>query len=73
MAQIQGLDILQSALSAGARIDLLGDPNYASSAARWSDRGTPKPGAVVNVATEGDVETTVLSSPCLRTSVKEPS
>ena len=29
--------------------------------ARWSDLSTPKPGAVVNVATESDIEATVSS------------
>lgn len=63
MAQIQGLDILKSALSAEATFDTIGEESYEKSAARWSDLGTPKPGVVVNVASEADVEATV-SLPC---------
>ena len=57
----QKLETLKSTLSSGATIDLIGDANYTSSAARWSDLHTPKPGAVVNVATESDIEATVSS------------
>jgi hypothetical protein len=59
MAQIRNIDALTASLSSGATIDYKGDANYATSAARWSDLNAPKPGAVVNVASEADIEATV--------------
>ncbi len=56
MAQIQGLDLLKSSLSAHATIVLQGDVSYAGSTARWSEKDAPKPGAVVNVTSEAAVE-----------------
>jgi hypothetical protein len=61
MAQIQNLDALTARLSSAATIDIKGDANYATSAARWSDLNTPKPGVVVNVTSEADIEATVRS------------
>lgn len=59
MATIQDLESLTSALSPQATVDIKGSAAYAASAARWSDLNTPKPGAVINVASEADVEATV--------------
>ncbi|KAH8651245.1 hypothetical protein BX600DRAFT_441681 [Xylariales sp. PMI_506] len=59
MASIQSLAALRPMLSAGATVDTPTDSNYAISAARWSDLSTPKPGAVINVACEGDIEAAV--------------
>jgi hypothetical protein len=59
MAAIQNLDALRETLSSGATIDTKGDPNYAKSAARWSDLNAPTPGAVINVASEADIGDTV--------------
>ena len=58
-ATIQDLATLKSSLSIDATVDLIGEAGYATSAARWSDLNTPKPGAVVNVASESDIEATV--------------
>jgi hypothetical protein len=63
MAQIQNLDVLTASLSKDASVDVRGDANYPTSAARWSDLNTPKPGAVVNVACEADIEATVSVAP----------
>ena len=65
MASIKNIDALKAALSSGASIDYKGDESYKTTAARWSDLGTPKPGAVVNVASEEDVVAVVSAgSPC---------
>jgi hypothetical protein len=62
MANIQGLDLLRPLLSQGASIDVKGDENYTQTAARWSEYQTPKPGAVVNIGCEADIEATVRGS-----------
>jgi hypothetical protein len=49
------LGAFRASLSPAASIDLKGGANYALSSARWSDLGTPKAGAVINVASEEDV------------------
>ena len=64
MAQIKNVDALKAVLSSGASIDFKGDDNYKTTAARWSDLNAPKPGAVVNVASEADIEAVVSRGPC---------
>ena len=49
------LTALRASLSPAASIDFKGDANYAVSSARWSDLGAPKPGAVINIASEEDI------------------
>ncbi len=59
MAQIRDLDALKDALSVAATIEKPDDAGFATSIARWNDKGAPKPGAVVHVASEADIEATV--------------
>jgi hypothetical protein len=56
--KIHALAILKGALSAEATIHTAADAEYPLSSKRWSDFAAPTPWAVVNVATEADVQVT---------------
>ena len=53
------LQSLQSHLDGAASINFRGDPDFQANTLRWSDFAAPQPGAVINVATENDVQKTV--------------
>ncbi len=59
MALFESTHTLKEKLSPKASIDLYSEEAFAANAARWSDYKAPQPGAVVNVATESDIEKTV--------------
>jgi hypothetical protein len=52
------LEGLRSVLSGNASVSFRGDPEFSANALRWSEFGAPQPGAIVNVATEADVQKT---------------
>lgn len=60
--EIEALDDLRARLSASASINTPANPEFAINSARWSELHAPKPGAVVNVACEKDIEATVCPS-----------
>jgi hypothetical protein len=62
MALFQSIHALKEKLSPKASINMRSDEAFATNAARWSDYKAPQPGAVVNVATESDIEKTVSPS-----------
>ncbi|EPS31096.1 hypothetical protein PDE_06051 [Penicillium oxalicum 114-2] len=53
------LKILDKVLSEGASIKFPGDPDFYPNTIRWSEYAAPQPGAVINVATETDVQKTL--------------
>ncbi|KAK9349620.1 hypothetical protein V1523DRAFT_422378 [Lipomyces doorenjongii] len=53
------LQELISVLNEAASINFPGDPDFCPNTIRWSEYAAPQPGAVVNVATESDVQKTV--------------
>lgn len=53
------LKTLGKVLSEGASINFPGDPDFYANTIRWSEYAAPQPGAVINVATETDVQKTV--------------
>lgn len=53
------LQSLQSVLSEAASVNTRGDPEFNTNTLRWSEYAAPQPGAVINVATETDVQKTV--------------
>ncbi len=59
MALEAKLQDLQSVLSGDASINFRDDPDFRANTIRWSEYSAPDPGAVVNVATETDVQKTV--------------
>ncbi len=59
MALYESIQTLKDQLSPNASIDFRSDEAFKDNAARWSDLKAPQPGAVVNVATESDIEKTV--------------
>lgn len=56
------LELLKQQLSHEASIDFHTEEAFQISSQRWSDYNGPKPGAVVNVASEKDIEETVCRS-----------
>jgi hypothetical protein len=64
MALFQSIHTLKEKLSPKASVNLRSDEAFAANAARWSDYKAPQPSAVVNVATESDIEETVSSTWC---------
>ncbi|KAN0072890.1 hypothetical protein V8E54_009004 [Elaphomyces granulatus] len=59
MGLTRRLQKLTPILSQAASINRPGDPDFESNATRWSEYAAPRPGAVINVATEADVQKTV--------------
>lgn len=59
MGLTKRLQKLTPILSQAASINRPGDPDFESNATRWSEYAAPRPGAVINVATEADVQKTV--------------
>jgi hypothetical protein len=53
------LQSLQSHLDGAASINFRDDPEFNANTLRWSGFAAPQPGAVINVATENDVQKTV--------------
>jgi hypothetical protein len=53
------LQSLKSVLNEAASINCRGDPDFYPNTIRWSEYAAPQPGAVINVATESDVQKTV--------------
>jgi hypothetical protein len=53
------LQSLRSNLSSNASVVLASDPEFSTLAVRWSDFDAPRPGAIIKVATEQDVEQAV--------------
>lgn len=62
MAFLESIHSLRESLSPEASINLRSNEAFKDNAARWSDYRAPQPGAVVNVATESDIEKTVSQS-----------
>jgi hypothetical protein len=62
MVLFASIHALKDKLSPKASINFRTDETFKDNAARWSDYKAPQPGAVVNVATEGDIEKTVRSA-----------
>jgi len=56
---VEALGLLAPTLSPAATVVRSGEDAYAERTARWSAKGAPRPGAVVNVASEADVEAVV--------------
>jgi len=55
----QKLQELQVQLDDRASVNIVGSSEFLVNTERWSAFNAPTPGAVVNVVTEADVETTV--------------
>jgi hypothetical protein len=53
------LKVLDKVLNKGASINFPGDPDFYPNTIRWSEYAAPQPGAVINIATETDVQKTV--------------
>lgn len=53
------LKTLGKVLSERASINFPGDADFSSNTIRWSEYAAPQPGAVINVATETDIQKTV--------------
>jgi hypothetical protein len=53
------LKSLAMVLNEGASINFPDDPKFYLNTIRWSEYAAPRPGAVINVATETDVQKTV--------------
>jgi hypothetical protein len=74
MSLVEKIGKLRDKLSPGASINLASDEAFEANKKRWSEYKAPQPGAVVNVATEGDIEQTVCSLPtafCLNLLIPE--
>lgn len=53
------LQTLKAVLNEAASINFPGDREFYPNTIRWSEYAAPQPGAVINVATETDVQKTV--------------
>jgi hypothetical protein len=57
---LEKLESLKKQLSPEASVDFHTSEAYKTTSQRWSDYKAPKPGAVVNVSSEKDIEATVI-------------
>jgi hypothetical protein len=63
MSLAENIGKLRNNLSPGASINLASEEAFEANKKRWSENKAPQPGAIVNVATESDIEQTVCFLP----------